>query len=242
MIPIGDEQRIQRVPVITAVLLVVMTVIFVWQQQLSDFSGGQLMLAFGLNPAHLFGYREPSPHMSFVPVGATLITYAFLHGGWVHLLGNGLFLWVFGPAVENALGSGRFAGLFLFTAAISAIAQALPLMEQPVQLIGASGAISGLIGAYIMLFPRGRLIVLGPGFGLWFNKVPFLTITRYRCPSMILIGIWFALQLLVAVLYSSSAGGVAFLAHIGGFLCGGALTPVLRRAEFPLFGGGRAED
>lgn len=238
MIPIGDEQRIERVPAITATLLVVMTVIFVWQQQLNEFSADQLVLAFGLNPAHLFGFRDPSPHMSVVPVGATLITYVFLHGGWGHLLGNGLFLWVFGPAVENALGSLRFSGLFLFTVAISAVTQALPLMEQQVQLIGASGAISGLIGAYIMLFPKGRLIVLGPGFGLWFNRVPVLTLTRYRCPSVILIGIWFTLQLVVAILFSSSAGGVAFLAHIGGFLCGGMLTPILRRAEFPLFGGG----
>jgi membrane associated rhomboid family serine protease len=238
MIPIGDEQRIERVPAITATLLVVITVIFVWQQQLNEFSADQLVLAFGLNPAHLFGFRDPSPHMSFVPVGATLITYVFLHGGWGHLLGNGLFLWVFGPAVENALGSLRFSGLFLFTVAISAVTQALPLMEQQVQLIGASGAISGLIGAYIMLFPKGRLIVLGPGFGLWFNRVPVLTLTRYRCPSVILIGIWFTLQLVVAILFSSSAGGVAFLAHIGGFLCGGMLTPILRRAEFPLFGGG----
>ncbi len=238
MIPIGDEQRIQRVPVVTALLLTVMTIIFVWQQQLNEFSADQLMLAFGLNPAHLFGFREPSPHLSFVPVGATLITYIFLHGGWGHLLGNGLFLWVFGPAVENALGSLRFSGLFLFTAAISAIVQALPMMEQQVQLIGASGAISSLIGAYVMLFPKGRLIVLGPGFGLWFARVPMLTVTRYRCPSVILIGIWFALQLFVAVMLSSSAGGVAFLAHIGGFLCGGILTPILHRAEFPLFGGG----
>lgn len=241
MIPIGDEQRIQRVPVITALLLVVMTVIFVWQQHLSEFSGGQLMLAFGLNPAHLFGFRAPSPHIGLIPVGATLVTYVFLHGGWGHLLGNGLFLWVFGPAVENALGSFRFTGLFLLAAAVSAIGQALPLMEQPVQLIGASGAISGLIGTYVMLFPKGRLIVLGPGFGVWFNRVPFLTLTRYRCPSVILIGIWFAIQISVAILYSSSAGGVAFLAHIGGFLCGGILAPLLRRAEFPLFGGGRGE-
>ena len=242
MIPIGDEQRIQRVPVMTAILLVVMTVIFVWQQRLSDFSDGQLMLAFGLNPAHLFGYRSPSPHLGFIPVGSTLVTYAFLHGGWAHLLGNGLFLWVFGPAVENALGTLRFTGLFVLAAALSAIAQALPMMDRQVQLIGASGAISGMIGAYLMLFPMGRLIVLGPGFGTWFNRIPFLTITRYRCPSAVLIGVWFAIQLCVAILYSSSAGGVAFLAHIGGFVCGAALAPILRRTEFPLFGGGGRKD
>lgn len=241
MIPIGDEQRIQRVPIVTALLLVTMTVIFLWQQRLSDFSDGQLILAFGLNPAHLFGYRTPSPHLGYVPVAATLVTYVFMHGDWGHLLGNGLFLWVFGPAVENALGSIRFTGLFIVAAALSAVAQAVPLMDQQVQLVGASGAISGLIGAYLILFPRGRLVVIGPGFTTMFKRVPMLTITRYRWPSMVLIGIWFSIQLTVAVLYSSSAGGVAFLAHIGGFLCGGALAPILRRAEFPLFGGGEKQ-
>ena len=242
MIPIGDEQRIEQIPVVTALLLVVMTVIFLWEQRLSDFSNAQLMLAFGLNPAHLFGHRTPSPHLGFIPVAATLVTYAFIHGDWGHLLGNGLFLWVFAPAVENALGAVRFAGLFILTAAISAIVQAAAMMDAQVQLIGASGAISGLIGAYLMLFPKGRLIVLGPGFAMVANRFYFLTLKRYRWPSMVLIGIWFSLQLIVAVLFSSSAGGVAFLAHIGGVLCGGALAPVLRRAGVPLFGGAKTKD
>lgn len=230
MIPIGDERRIYRTPVVTAVLLVSMTVVFLWQQRLDGFAAEQVVLAFGLNPAHLFGYRTPPPHLDFVPTAATLVTYAFLHGGWLHLLGNGLFLWVFGPAVEDAIGSLKFAGFFMLAAAVSGAVQGLALIEESrAHMIGASGAISGLVGIYLMLFPKARLVVLVPIYIVVFK--------RYRWPSMVFIGIWFSLQLGVALLFSSTAGNVAFLAHIGGFLCGVALAPILRRADVPLFGG-----
>lgn len=230
MIPIGDERRIQRVPVVTAVLLVTMTVVFLWHQRLDAFGDMQLVFAFGLNPSHLFGYRTPPPHIGYIPTAATLVTYVFLHGGWVHLIGNGLFLWVFGPAVEDAVGSLKFAGLFVLAAAVSGIVQSAVLIETQVQLIGASGAVSGLIGAYLVLFPKARLVVLVPVYIVVFK--------RYRWPSIWFIAIWFTLQVAVSLFVSSTAGNVAFLAHIAGFFCGASLAPILRRSEIPLFGGG----
>ena len=229
MLPIGDERRIKRVPIITSILLVIMTVIFLWQQRLDHFADSQLILAFGLNPAHLFGYRTPPPYLSYIPPSATLLTYAFLHGGWWHLLGNGLFLWVFGPAVEDATGPVNFSGLFLIAAAVSGITQSIPLYESQAQLIGASGAISGLIGAYLILFPKAKLVVLIPLIFIVFNS--------FRCPSVLFIGVWFLIQIGAALLFSSTAGNVAILAHIGGFICGLVVVPFLRRSEIPLFGG-----
>lgn len=228
MIPIADAQRLRHVPIVTVILLVSMTVIFLWQERLSPFASEQLVLAFGLNPAHLFGYRAPSSHMGYVPVAATLLTHAFLHNGWIHVLGNGLFFWIFGPAVENAIGPVRYTGLFLVSAAMSAIVQASMMIEQSqIHMIGASGAISGLIGAYLMLYPKGRLIVLVPVYIVVFK--------RYRWPSAVFIGIWFVLQLGAMFLAGTEDSNVAFLAHITGFVVGVVLGPVLCKADFPLF-------
>ena len=228
MMPIADGQRLRHVPIVTVFLIVCITVIFLWQQRLNSFASEQLILAFGLNPAHLFGYRAPSSHIGYVPVAATLLTHVFIHSGWIHLLGNGLFFWVFGPAVENAIGPVRYSGLFLVSAAASGIVQASMMVEQSqIHMVGASGAISGLIGAYLMLYPKGRLIVLVPVYILVFK--------RYRWPSAVFIGIWFILQLGAVFLGGAEYSSVAFLAHITGFVVGVVLAPILCRKDFRLF-------
>jgi membrane associated rhomboid family serine protease len=155
-----------------------------------------------------------------------VFTYMFVHGGWLHLAGNMLYLWIYGDNVEDCMGHARYL-LFYCACGIAAVyAQALSEPQSAYPVIGASGAISGVLGAYLLLFPRAKVLTL--------VMLPFF-FTTLRLPAMLLLLLWFAVQL-VSDLGAHGGAGVAFRAHIGGFLAGMLLVPVLKHRDVPLFG------
>ena len=148
------------------------------------------------------------------PVYLSIITAMFLHAGWAHLLGNMLFLWIFGDNVEDRYGHLRYLGFYLLSGALATLAFVVPSPANPATLVGASGAIAGVLGSYLLLFPRSRITVIV--MPLWF--LPF------RLPALVVLGFWFALQIVGVNGDSMAGGGVAYLAHAAGFVAGLVLT------------------
>jgi membrane associated rhomboid family serine protease len=150
----------------------------------------------------------------------------FLHGGWMHLIGNMLYLWIFGNNVEDAMGHARFVVFYVLCGIAAALAQALPSPGSTIPMIGASGAISGVLGAYLLLYPRAQVLVLLP-LGLFTRLV--------HLPAVAVLGFWFVLQLINSALAPGDGGGVAWGAHVGGFVAGAALIPFFKRRGVRLF-------
>lgn len=219
MIPLRDDNPTRRMPVLTIGLLASCVLVFLWQASLGPEAARQAVYAFGVTPAVLTGAARLPDGVALVPAWVTVFTSMFLHGGWLHLVGNMLYLWIFGDNVEDALGHGRFLLFYALCGVAAVAAQAVPEPGSTVPMIGASGAISGILGAYLLLHPRARVLVLVP-LGLFTQLL--------RLPAMLVLGLWFALQL-VSSLGQASGGGVAFRAHVGGFLAGLVLAPLMRR-------------
>lgn len=179
--------------------------------------------AFGMIPIVVRDvYPAPLP---WLPDWATLVTYAFLHADWLHLLNNMLFLWVFGDNIEDALGHVRFLVFYLACAVLAALAHLLFNWSGNGPLIGASGAVAGVMGAYILLYPHAQVFVLARI--VWLIPLPV--------PAFWMLGFWVATQLFYGVIGSDEP--VAWWAHIGGFLAGIILAPLMRRQGVALFGG-----
>ena len=217
MIPLRAEHRVASTPLVTWILLAAIAAVFLWQVSLDPAGFNRAIFSFGVIPAVLFGHLRMPPEIAVVPPVATIITSMFLHGGWLHLAGNMLYLWVFGPSIEDRMGRARFLIFYLACGVVAALAQALPAPETLAPMIGASGAISGVLGAYLLLFPRTQVRVLVPlGFML----------TVVRLPALWVLGLWFAVQLLSSLWAPAGEGGVAFRAHLGGFVAGLAAAPL----------------
>jgi membrane associated rhomboid family serine protease len=219
LIPVRDENPVRIVPVVTYAVLLVCLLVFVWQSTLSGAAQQRLILGLGLIPAVLFGHAQLPPVLELVPPAATVFTSMFLHGGIMHLAGNMLFLWIFSDNVEEALGRFRFVFFYALCGVAAAMAQSLPNPDSQVPMIGASGAVSGVLGAYLLLYPHARIIVMVP---LGFVLQPM------RLPAVAVLGLWFGIQLISSLLAGGQEGGVAFRAHLGGFVAGMVLLPVLR--------------
>jgi membrane associated rhomboid family serine protease len=177
-------------------------------------------------PSVLLGQANLPRQLQIVPAWVTVFTSMFLHGGWLHIGGNMLYLWIFGKGVETALGPGRYLMLYLICGAIAALTQAFVDPTSEVPMIGASGAIAGVLGAYLLLFPRSNVVVF-----FWIIII-FRLIT---VPAVLLLGLWFLLQLFSAASASPGEPGVAFWAHVGGFIAGMALVMILCRGQVRLF-------
>ncbi|MEO8465903.1 MAG: rhomboid family intramembrane serine protease [Gammaproteobacteria bacterium] len=220
MIPLRDDNPVRTRPVVTVALIAVCTLAFLWQLSLSANGQQQVAYLFGFIPAVLFGNAELEGQ--WIPASTTILTSMFLHGGWLHLLGNMLYLWIFGDNIEDRLGRGRFLVFYVVCGAMAALGQGLADPQSEIPMIGASGAISGVLGAYLVLYPRAKVLVL----------VPLLIfITTVRVPALVVLGIWFAGQLLSSVAAAPGAGGVAFAAHVGGFVAGVVLIRLFSRAR-----------
>lgn len=222
MIPIGDENPAHRPPVVTVAIILLCTLAFAAQLTLL---GGleRSVWRLGLVPAVLTGEARLAPAIAAAPAPLTLLTSMFLHGGILHLAGNLLYLWVFGNNVEDRLGHGRF---LLFYLAAGLAAAALHIALEPgarLPMVGASGAISGVLGAYLVLWPHARVTIF----------VPMLLFFLPRVRAGWLLGFWFVMQLLGVVAAPSDVGGVAFGAHVGGFVAGLAVGFVARRLPRP---------
>lgn len=226
MIPIRDENPTPRPPAVTYVLLAGCMLVFLWQLSLSERELKMAVFALGMIPATLFAGAHLPPEVQLVPPAWTLLTSMFLHGGWLHLAGNLLFLWVFGDNVEAAMGHLRFLLFYLLCGIAAAFAQAFPDPSATTPMIGASGAISGVLGAYLMLFPRARVLVFVP--------VVFAP-PLVHLAAVWVLGFWFLIQLLSSIFAGTQEGGVAFMAHVGGFLAGMVLVVLFKRRGVPLF-------
>lgn len=216
MIPLGDDNPVRIVPVVTYAILLACLLVFVWQTTLPDAGQQRVIIGLGLIPAVLFGLALLPPPLELVPAPATVFTSMFLHGDIFHLGGNMLFLWIFADNVEESLGHVRFAVFYALCGVAAAFAQALPDMGSQIPMIGASGAVSGVLGAYLILHPGARVRVLLP--------IGFVLKPMYMS-ALVVLGLWFGLQLL-STLLAGGGGGVAFRAHIGGFVAGMALLPL----------------
>jgi membrane associated rhomboid family serine protease len=222
MIPISDENPAHRTPVVTWTLLIANIAVFFWQLSFTEQGAEAVIRSLGFTPREFFvrgvGAGDAGPWV-------TLLTSMFLHGGLMHLGGNMLYLWIFGNNVEDALGHLRFLVFYLTCGVAAALSQAVVEPDTTIPMVGASGAISGVLGAYVMIYPRARITVIIPlGVLLYPTKIS----------SLFVVGFWFILQLVSAALADPGAPGVAWLAHVGGFVAGMLLTPML--SQFPLFG------
>jgi len=224
MIPLYDDNPTTTFPFFTIAIIASCVLIFLWQLSLGN-NMHAAVISLGMIPAVLFNYTHLPQELVSVPPAATVFTSMFLHGGWMHLLGNMLFLWIFGNNIEDAMGRTRFIIFYLLCGLAAAMAQALPNPQSTLPMIGASGAIAGVLGAYLVLYPRAKVLVLIPlGF----------FITTWRIAAGWVLGFWFLIQL-YSSLGDSSGGGVAFSAHVGGFVTGILLVSVFKQKHIPLF-------
>lgn len=217
MIPLRDDNPVYATPVVTWALVASCVLVFLWQISLSDAGFHRVVFTLGVIPAVLLGNAQLPPEIAVVSPSVTMLTSMFLHGGWLHLAGNMLYLWIFGDNIEDRMGRLRFLLFYLACGIAAVLAQALPEPEGRTPMIGASGAISGVLGAYLLLFPRARVLVLVPlGFIL----------KAIRLPAVWVLGLWFFVQLVSSLLAPAGEGGVAFRAHLGGFVAGLAFAPL----------------
>ncbi len=230
-IPVWDQNPLEKIPFqfVTLALVVANVAIFVFFQS-GMFARAQLesILGFALIPTELVnaGFFGDATYQVFggqtaVPERLTLVSYMFLHGNWMHLIGNMAFLWVFGDNVEDAMGHLRFALFYLMCGVFAGLAHTLATPASPQPLIGASGAVSGVIAAYLMLHPKVRL---------WVLALPFFPL---RLSAGIALGIWVLFQLYS--LFFSADSHTAWWAHVGGLGAGAVLVLFMRRRGVPLF-------
>jgi rhomboid family protein len=231
--PLDDDNPTTSKPFVTVGLMIACTLVYVWQHLWLTAPGSRLAtFVFGVIPAVLTGTQAPDPELALLPPVATILTSMFLHSGLLHLAGNMLFLWVFGNNVEDAMGHGRFLAFYLLCGLAAVIAQVLPNPDSVIPMIGASGAISGVLGAYMLLYPRAR-VLLGLPIG-------FLVVSLGRFPAMWVLAAWFLMQLVMGGLVFThpqgvNQGGVAFSAHVGGFVAGLLLVTLFKRRDVPLW-------
>ena len=232
MIPLHDDNPTTITPVLTVALIVACVLVFLWQLSLGP-QLERMIYALGVIPAVLLGHMQLPEQIEVVAPTATLFTSMFMHGGWMHLIGNMLYLWIFGNNIEEAMGRARFIVFYLLCGVAAALAQALPDPHSQVPMIGASGAISGVLGAYLILYPHARVLVAIP-FGFYLHTV--------RIKAGWVLGFWFVLQLINSAATTGQQGGVAFGAHIGGFVAGLLLVPLFKQRDVRLFNPGRRGD
>jgi membrane associated rhomboid family serine protease len=216
MLPISDDNRGRTsAPVVTWALIAINVVVFLYELMLPAQDLARLFQDYGAIPDRLMsgeGY-------------VTILTSMFLHGGWMHLIGNMLFLWVFGDNVEDVMGHVRYLAFYLLTGAAAVGAQVLSNPDSIVPTVGASGAISGLLAAYIVCFPHGKIISIVT-LGFFF--------TTLLLPAWVMIGYWIVLQVIQGALslgFEAADGGVAWFAHIGGFAAGLLLVFLFRQPD-----------
>ena len=226
MIPLKDDNPSELQPVVTIALIGLCVITFLWQILHGQQGQALLGYSFGLVPSVLFGINELPEEIARVPAVVTIFTSMFLHGGWMHLIGNMLYLWIFGDNVEDSMGHVRFIVFYLVCGIAAALAQAIPEPQSTVPMIGASGAISGVLGAYLLLYPHARVLVLIP-LGFIMQTV--------RLPASVVLILWFGLQLVSNLFAAPGSGGVAFRAHIGGFVAGVLLVFVFKKRGVRLF-------
>jgi membrane associated rhomboid family serine protease len=227
MIPLRDDNPTTIKPVVTVALIVVNAMVFMYQLSLGPQEERLFVYQFGAIPSVILGSRNLSAEAVAIPPVLTVFTSMFLHGGFMHLIGNMLYLWIFGNNIEDAMGHLRFTVFYVVSGVAASFAHTLTNLDSTLPAIGASGAISGVLGAYLLLYPRAQVLVLVP-LGL-FTRIMYI-------PAFIVLGMWFLLQLFAGTFSAGQGGGgVAWWAHIGGFVAGMALVAVFKRRAVRFF-------
>lgn len=224
ILPLSDNNPLRHIrdPYVTWTIIFICGMVFLYQVTLDDRAAAIFVHAYGAIPAIVFGDVRLPADIAQLPGWATLISSMFLHGGVMHLVGNMLFLWVLGDNVEDALGHGRYVAFYLICGILAALAHGLTDTGSKIPMIGASGAISGVIGAYLLLHPRAPIATL-----VWWFVI--------ELPAWVVLGIWIGFQFVSAFLAAGGVGGgVAWWAHIGGLVAGLILVVPMRRAGVPL--------
>ena len=225
MFPLHDDNPTKIIPFVTYAIIIACISIFFWQLSLGQYAQNAIY-SLGMIPAVVFNLRELPADLVTVPAFATVFTSMFLHGGWMHLIGNMLYMWIFANNVEDAMGYKRFILFYLLCGIAAAMAQAIPNPQSTAPMIGASGAISGVLGAYLLLYPHARVLVAIP---------IFVFIHTTRISAKWVLGFWFVLQIFNSLAASGQQGGIAWGAHIGGFVAGMLLIPLFKNKNVKLF-------
>ncbi|MFQ5455543.1 MAG: rhomboid family intramembrane serine protease [Nitrospirota bacterium] len=220
MIPIKDDNPTKTFPFFTILIIAINILVFFYQLSLGRLGTERFVYTYGLIPIELFRGVDIADGVH-IPVVTTIFTSMFLHGGLFHLAGNMLYLWIFGNNIEDILGHIRFLVFYLLCGLIASFSHALTSSYSVLPMIGASGAVSGVLGAYIIRFPTSRILTIVPFF---------LFIHIIRIPAVIVLGLWFIMQFLnAASSLADSSGGVAWFAHVGGFLSGIVLVILFKK-------------
>ena len=231
--PLFDDNPSKKTPFVTWIIIIICFLIFFYQSNLNIVEYNKFIFSFGLIPAILSNQFELPENLNIIHPILTLISSAFLHAGWMHILGNMFYLWIFGDNVEDAMGTLNFIFFYLICAISGGILQVLVNSSSITPMVGASGAIAGILGSYFMLYPKANVKVF-----FWF-LIFFRTI---NVPAWIVLSIWIAGQFMSAPSsLLNGGGGVAYFAHIGGFLTGIILTPFMKREEVRIFSNSLSE-
>jgi len=218
MIPLKDDNPTEHFPYVTLALIALNVAVFIYQLSLGARGNQMMVLKMGIIP-YEFTHALDIPPYSAHPLVLNLIAAMFMHGGFLHLGGNMLYLWIFGNNIEDAMGPVRFILFYLLTGVLASATHIFLQPDMRMPMIGASGAISGVLGAYLILFPKAKVLTL---------VILFFFITVIRIPALIILGFWFVLQFLN--IYSRN--NVAWFAHVGGFISGILLVRFFVRKGF----------
>ncbi len=220
MIPLRDDQPRFSTPYVTYFLIGLNLVVFLFEAALTPQSFKVLLFQLGMVPANITGFLAGSDGVGLMAAFLPTLTSMFLHGSWMHVIGNMWFLWIFGDNIEDYLGHFKYLLFYLLSGLGAAFAQVVLNPHSPVPTVGASGAIAGVLGAYFLLYPRAKVLI-------WF---PILFL--FYLPAWVTLGYWFAMQFVSGAAtsianYSETRGGVAFWAHVGGFVAGIVLIKLI---------------
>tara|TARA_B100001013_G_scaffold224086_1_gene137112 strand:- start:94 stop:786 length:693 start_codon:yes stop_codon:yes gene_type:complete len=205
MIPLKDDNPTSGRPIVTYFLIGLCVVVFVMQMSSQSYKTGQLFYSYGLIPSVLMGHNQLPMDLYAVPAIVTIFSSMFMHGGFMHIIGNMLYMWIFADNIEDDLGPTKFIIFYLLSGIGAAMTQVLIDTHSQVPMVGASGAIGGVLGAYLINHPKARVLVLIP-FGFFSQLI--------KIRALYVLGFWFILQ------FISQGGGIAYAAHIGGFVSG----------------------
>jgi len=205
MIPLKDDNPISSKPIITYFLIGLCVLIFLIQLGSDSYKTGKLFYSYGLIPSVLMGHNQLPIDLYVIPAAATIFSSMFMHGGFMHILGNMLYMWIFADNIEEDLGKTKFTIFYFLSGIGAAMTQVLIDTQSQIPMVGASGAIGGVLGAYLINHPKARVLVLIP-FGFFSQLI--------KIRALYVLGFWFILQ------FISQGGGVAYAAHIGGFISG----------------------
>jgi len=211
MIPLKDDNPTDNKPIVTYWLIGICVFVFIIELSSISYRTGAFFYSFGLIPSVLIGHTQLSQDLYVIPAFLTIFSSMFVHGGFMHLIGNMLYMWIFADNIEDNLGPKRFITFYLLCGICAAMTQVIMDTHSQIPMVGASGAIGGVLGGYLINHPHAKVLVLIPlGF---FSQI-------LRIKAIYVLGFWFILQFIYSTLTNPQGGGVAYAAHIGGFLSG----------------------